>query len=100
MVERKTIIRVYLKKKAISLEKIVSFPFMILSRIWLFYKVQYVNTGKRDIEVIKWVNHGYTSLDNGDTPAFWSFQGSSHRRTQRLDASGGFLIFHRRIIWE
>jgi alpha-galactosidase len=42
-----------------------------------FLKLRYVNTGQRDIEVLKWVNNSYSVISNHDTPAFWSFQGSS-----------------------
>jgi alpha-galactosidase len=60
-----------------SLEKIVtvtvfdSFPDMA------FYKVRYVNKGERELQVTKWVNHQYLINETGDSPAFWSFQGSS-----------------------
>jgi alpha-galactosidase len=43
----------------------------------LFLKIHYVNTGTRSIKVSKWVNHAYPILSVGDSPAFWSFQGSS-----------------------
>ncbi len=72
-----TVISGTTRNEEYGLEKILtisvynSFPGMA------FFKVQYVNTGKRDLEISKWVNHGYTILDNGDSPAFWSFQGSS-----------------------
>jgi len=42
-----------------------------------FFRLQYVNTGQRDMEIIKWVNHAYPVMSTGDAPAFWSFQGSS-----------------------
>jgi alpha-galactosidase len=42
-----------------------------------FFRLQYVNSGQRDLDVIKWVNHSYPIMSQGDTPAFWSFQGSS-----------------------
>jgi alpha-galactosidase len=60
-----------------DLEKILeiivydSFPDMA------FYRLQYINKGQRDIEVLKWVNNSYSVLTTGDNPAFWSFQGSS-----------------------
>lgn len=40
-------------------------------------QVQYVNQTERDLHMVKWVNHHFRVLDNGDTPAFWSFQGQS-----------------------
>jgi alpha-galactosidase len=54
-----------------------SFPGLAL------FRVQYINTGKKDIDVIKWVNNSYTITSTGDEPAFWSFQGSS--TNQRRD---------------
>ena len=39
-----------------------------------------MNKGKGDIEVNKWVSNSYQILNAGDTPAFWSFQGSSTSR--------------------
>lgn len=65
------------KQDEYSIEKILeisvydSFPDMA------FYRLQYVNIGERDIEVEKWVNNSYRITSAGDTPAFWSFQGSS-----------------------
>lgn len=47
------------------------FPGMVVAQ------VQYVNQSERDLHVVKWVNHDFKVLDNGDTPAFWSFQGQS-----------------------
>jgi alpha-galactosidase len=43
-----------------------------------YYKVQYVNHGKKKLPVIKWVNHGYNIIPSTDSVKFWSFQGSSH----------------------
>jgi len=64
-----------------------SFPDMALLR------VQYVNTGQKNIEVIKWVNNSYTIASNGDKPAFWSFQGSStsERKDWILPVDSSFL---------
>ncbi len=58
-------------EKIVSVTVYDSFPDMA------FYKVQYVNTGTREVPVTRWVNHDYRIQDNGDSPAFWSFQGSS-----------------------
>jgi alpha-galactosidase len=44
-----------------------------------FMTLQYINTGKRDIEIIKWVNNSYKVTSTGDNPSFWSFQASSTR---------------------
>jgi alpha-galactosidase len=60
VVEKKLIITVY-----------DSFPDMA------FLRLQYINKGQRDIQVIKWVNSSYQVISADDTPAFWSFQGSS-----------------------
>lgn len=76
--ERKILKGVF-EKDGYSIEKILeikvydSFPDMA------FLSVQYVNTGQRDIEVIKWVNNAYAVDGAGDIPAFWSFQGSTTR---------------------
>ncbi len=61
-------------KKCLSISVYDSFPGMA------FYKVSYVNSGKRNLQVIKWVNHNYTIQSNGDKPKFWSFQGQSTRK--------------------
>jgi alpha-galactosidase len=61
----------YAIRKILEITVYDSFPDMA------FLKLQYVNTGQRDIEVIKWVNNSYLVMSAGDTPAFWSFQGSS-----------------------
>jgi alpha-galactosidase len=54
--------------------------------------LQYVNTGQREIEVRKWVNNSYSVRSNGDSPAFWSFQGSSsnERRDWILPVDSSF----------
>jgi alpha-galactosidase len=61
----------YTIKKIIEITVYDSFPDMA------FLRLQYVNSGQRDIEVIKWVNNSYQINGAGDTPEFWSFQGSS-----------------------
>jgi alpha-galactosidase len=43
-----------------------------------YFNVQYINHGKKDLPVIKWVNNDYNILPSTDTTKFWSFQGSSH----------------------
>jgi len=43
-----------------------------------YFNVQYINNGKKDLPVIKWVNNDYNILSSTDTTKFWSFQGSSH----------------------
>jgi alpha-galactosidase len=59
---------------------------------WAFYNVQYVNSGKDDITVKKWVNNALTINTKNDSPDFWSFQGSSssERKDWVLPVSSGF----------
>lgn len=45
--------------------------------------VSYVNRGEKALMITGWVNNQYNILSQGDTPSFWSFQGSSSSR--RLD---------------
>lgn len=40
-------------------------------------QVSYVNKSGKAIFVEKWVNNAYKILSQGDSPAFWAFQGSS-----------------------
>jgi len=61
----------YSIKKIMEITVYDSFPDMALLRL------QYVNTGARDMDVIKWVNHAYPVAGGENKPAFWSFQGSS-----------------------
>jgi alpha-galactosidase len=57
-----------------------------------FFKVQYVNSGTHDMEIIKWVNQAHQIDCNGDSPSFWSFQGSStgERRDWILPVDSSF----------
>ena len=59
---------------------------------WAFYKVQYINTGGKDILVNKWVNHSYKIESKKDSPDFWSFQASSTeaRKSWILPVKPGF----------
>ena len=43
-----------------------------------YVTVQYINHGKRNLPVIKWVNSEYHVIPSNDSTKFWSFQGSSH----------------------
>jgi alpha-galactosidase len=56
------------------------------------FNVSYKNTGKRDIQVSKWVNQGYSILSAGDQPPFWSFEGGStnERKDWILPVDKGF----------
>lgn len=40
-------------------------------------QVMYSNQGQQLFDVERWVNHDYSVQSAGDTPLFWSFQGSS-----------------------
>ncbi len=40
-------------------------------------KVSYINNSSEPFFVQKWVNNDYNILQQGDSPAFWAFQGSS-----------------------
>jgi len=59
---------------------------------WAFFKVQYINSGDKDILIKKWVNHSYTVESNHDSPKFWSFQASStaDRKSWILPVKPGF----------
>jgi len=54
--------------------------------------VQYINQGKKDLPVIKWVNSEYHVIPSNDSTKFWSFQGSSHadRRDWLQKVNRGF----------
>ncbi|MBN9351550.1 MAG: alpha-galactosidase [Chitinophagaceae bacterium] len=44
-----------------------------------YFKVFYINKGKKDLPVEKWVNNNYNVIPSqNDSTRFWSFQGSSH----------------------
>ena len=45
--------------------------------------VMYVNQGKKSLWITGWVNNNYNIQAQGDSPSFWSFQGSSTSR--RMD---------------
>lgn len=76
----------------IAIEKILKvktfrdFPGMLTTT------VIYRNIGKRDIPVNSWVNNEYSINSAGDTPSFWSFQGSSSssREDWVLQVNPGF----------
>lgn len=59
---------------------------------WAFYKVQYINSGDKDVLVTKWVNHSYKINSKKDLPDFWSFQASStgERKSWVLPVKAGF----------
>jgi alpha-galactosidase len=76
----------YAIRKIMEVTVYDSFPDMA------FLRIQYVNSGLRDIEVTKWVNNCYKVNSAGDAPAFWSFQGSStqERRDWMLPVDSSF----------
>ncbi len=43
-----------------------------------YYTVKYVNHSRRELPVIKWVNHQLNILPHTDSIKFWSFMGSSY----------------------
>jgi alpha-galactosidase len=66
-------------KKKLHITVYDSFPGMA------FIQVSYTNAGRKNIDLIKWVSNHYDIQSNGDTPAFWSFQGeSSNKRADWL----------------
>lgn len=54
--------------------------------------VKYINKGKLTANVLKWINNDYKVNSEGDTPNFWSFQGSSSgaRANWMLPVNPGF----------
>jgi alpha-galactosidase len=62
---------IYAIEKILDITVYNSFPNMA------FLKVLYVNSSPNDISVVKWVNNSYPISSSADSPAFWSFQGSS-----------------------
>ena len=60
---------------------------------WAFYKVQYINSGDKDVVINKWVNHSYKIESKKDVPDFWSFQASStgERKSWVLPVTTGFF---------
>lgn len=39
-----------------------------------YFIVQYINHGKKDLPVIRWVNNEYNVIPSADTTKFWSFR--------------------------
>ena len=58
-------------RKTLRVRMFNNFPGMLTT------KVTYENIGKRNIPVDSWINNEYQLLSDNDSPAFWSFQGSS-----------------------
>jgi alpha-galactosidase len=61
-------------RKILAITVYDSFPDMA------FYKVSYINSGNKNLQVTKWANNSYSIQTNGDKPAFWSFQGQSTKK--------------------
>lgn len=76
----------YAMQKTVSIRIYDDFPEMA------FYKVKYKNTGERELDILKWVNHHYEIMPEGDQPSFWSFQGGStnERKDWVLPVNEGF----------
>lgn len=74
------------------IEKIVSVKVYDSFPDAAFFNVAYINHGKKELPVIKWVNNNYKILPSNDTAKFWSFQGSSHadRRDWIQPVNAGF----------
>src|SRR5680860_234541 len=58
-------------EKRLSVKEYDGFPDLLSTQ------VSYVNKSGKAIFVEKWVNNAYKILSQGDSPAFWAFQGSS-----------------------
>ena len=43
-----------------------------------YISVDYINHGKQNLRIKKWVSHAYDLMASSDSIKFWSFQGSSH----------------------
>ncbi len=61
----------YKVKKIVTITAYNDFPDMLV------FKTQYINTGKKRINVTSWTNNHYQIVSASDSPAFYSFQGSS-----------------------
>lgn len=73
-------------QKILRVKTFKDFPGMLTTT------VVYKNIGKRDVPVSSWVNNEYSINSAGDTPSFWSFQGSSSstREDWVLQVNPGF----------
>jgi len=80
------------ESKEIKIDKLLTIKTYNNFPGWAFYKVQYINTGVKDILVNKWVNHSYKIESKKDFPDFWSFQASSTgaRKSWILPVKAGF----------
>jgi alpha-galactosidase len=74
---KRTIVRGRFRQKGYVIEKILSITAYDSFPDRAVVSVQYINKGRREIKVVKWVNNSYAIESTGDSPAFWSFQGSS-----------------------
>ena len=81
------------EEKDLKVAKILSVKTYDAFPGWAFFNVRYINEGKTDIIVKKWVNNAYSIDSKADTPDFWSFQGSSsgERRNWVLPVKKGFF---------
>jgi alpha-galactosidase len=61
----------YKIQKNLTITVYDSFPDMAV------YNVCYINSGKKNLQIKKWINNNYSVESNGDKPSFWSFQGQS-----------------------
>jgi len=58
-------------QKTLRVRTFADFPGMLTTQ------VIYKNVGENNIPVDSWINNDYSVRSDGDSPAFWSFQGSS-----------------------
>ncbi len=65
------------KKDGYEVKKIISITAYEKFNDMLVFKVKYINTGKKQINVTGWTNNHYKISKTSDVPAFYSFQGSS-----------------------
>ena len=81
------------ENKDIALTKILQVSVYDNFSGWAFYKVQYINSGTKDLVVQQWVNHSYKVESNNDAPDFWSFMASSTgaRKSWILPVKPGFV---------
>ncbi len=81
------------RKDGVTLTKIVAIGVYDNFPDAAVYNVSYLNSGKKDLQVKKWVNNHYAVLAQDSTPNFWSFQGSSSSARQDwiLPLKPGFL---------
>jgi alpha-galactosidase len=74
---KETILKGEFREHDICLTKIISVKTYSEYPDIAFFDVSYVNCGRQDLLVNKWINHNYRILAQKESPGFWAFQGSS-----------------------